>query len=87
MGGDVYHWNEETDINWNGGRGLRSGAWADYSGSMASSCRYYYSPANEFTDVGFRVAMVPEPGSIVLLLVGAISFVTYAWRRPRLAAF
>ena len=40
-------------------------------------------PAYEDGSVGFRAASVPEPGSITLLLFGAVGLLTYAWRRHR----
>ena len=43
-----------------------------------------YAPANEDYHVGFRVAYVPEPGSLTLLAAGAIASIVY-WRRWKLA--
>jgi len=81
MGGDVFQWNEaniESEY-----RGLRGGDWYGYSYNLAASSRvsdadltYEY-----YNSVGFRVASVPEPGSLGLLLAGAISVLAYAWRR------
>jgi hypothetical protein len=48
----------------------------------AKNCSFY--PANTFDDgIGFRVAFVPEPGSLTLLLVGGLCLAAYAWRRKR----
>ena len=67
QGGDVWQWNE-TDIYGDGSsRGLRGGGWGDGSDCLASSYRYSGNPTNEDSNIGFRVASVPEPGSLVML--------------------
>ena len=33
--------------------------------------------------IGFRVASIPEPGSLAMLFAGAASLLAYAWRRHR----
>ncbi len=80
MGGNVYQWNE---ANISGSfRGLRGGAWdfADSPDALASSIRDSGDPAIESYGIGFRVASVPEPGSIALLLAGAVAFGIWKWR-------
>jgi hypothetical protein len=42
---------------------------------------FYYSPTYEYYSIGFRVASVPEPGSITLLLCGAIAIMIGRRRR------
>ena len=81
MGGDVWQWNE-TAVN-SSSRGLRGGSWADISNSslLASSLCNDCPPATEFDYVGFRVASVPEPGSVMLLLALAAGLLGYAWRQ------
>jgi formylglycine-generating enzyme required for sulfatase activity len=82
MGGDVWQWNE-TII---GGlsRAFRGGSFYGSSDYMASSNRYDNGhPTLVAYDMGFRVAAsVPEPGSITLLLCGAIAGLI-CWRRRR----
>jgi hypothetical protein len=34
-------------------------------------------------DSGFRVASVPEPGSIALVIAGGLCLAAFAWRRRR----
>ena len=81
--GNVFQWNE-TAIG--SSRGLRGGYWYGDSHYLASSLRNsIVYPAFEGDDVGFRVASseaVPEPGSIILLIAGAIA-VLIGWRRWR----
>jgi formylglycine-generating enzyme len=64
-------------------RGVRGGSWDSDSISLLASL---HDESGLFANghsssVGFRVAFVPEPGSITLLVAGAISLLAYAWRR------
>jgi formylglycine-generating enzyme required for sulfatase activity len=82
---NIAEWNE-ADIYGDGSyRGLRGHEWAaimpsyymaashDYGGTVAST---------EFFRIGFRVASVPEPGTTVLLVGGAIAGLIWSrWRR------
>lgn len=81
MGGDVWEWNE-ADIS---GEyyGERGGSWSYYDGSytLASSYRDYNYPTSVGGEGGFRVASVPEPSSLVLLLACAVAL--GAWRLRR----
>ena len=80
MGGDVWQWNE---ANISGSfRGLRGGYWFYFSSYLASSSRHSYDPSYEYYDLGFRVASVPEPGSIALLVACAVAFGIWKWRHP-----
>ena len=78
MGGDVWQWNELTV---GGSRGLRGAFWLDSSDRLAASSREVGTPWGCYYGGGFRVASVPEPGAVTLLLAGAISLCAYAWRR------
>ena len=81
QGGNVWEWNE-ANID-SSSRGLRGGGWAnDYPSLLASSFRNYGSPSIECGDIGFRVASVPEPSSIVLLVCGAIAGLI-GWKRRK----
>jgi formylglycine-generating enzyme required for sulfatase activity len=87
MGGDVWQWNE---ANIDGAyRGLRGGGWDfGYDELVASAANGIETPTYEgnfYNGIyaGFRVAFVPEPGSITLLVAGALSLVAYGWRRRR----
>jgi formylglycine-generating enzyme required for sulfatase activity len=80
MGGDVWQWNEAIIGDQ---RGLRGGYFGSYSYvDLASSQRSGFVPTHLGNDEGFRVAEVPEPGSITLLIAGAVAgFI--CWRRWR----
>ena len=89
MGGDVSQWNE-ANIFSGSMRGYLGGSWGNAASSLASSYGDGYYPTLENDVVGFRVAssvaVVPEPGSIVLLLAGGVGLLVFAWRRRRQAA-
>ena len=81
MGGDVTQWTEANVSNEY--RCIRGSYWALSSVWLMSSIRYgYYTPSDEIYWVGFRVASVPEPGSIALLVCGAIAVLMW-WKRRR----
>ena len=82
QGGDVWQWNE-TDIFGDGSsRGLRGGFWYGYSVGLASSDRVNSgTPTYESSDMGFRVASVPEPGSVIMTAMIAVTGLLYYWRK------
>ncbi len=80
MGGDLWQWNE-ADIS-SSLRGLRGDDCNLDSTHLTASYRSYNAwPTAEWSTVGFRVAEVPEPGSLTLVVVGAIGFLAYGWQR------
>jgi sulfatase modifying factor 1 len=78
MGGNVYQWNEALIGLF---RGVRGGAFDSFAFPLQSANRSFFLPANELSDVGFRVAMVPEPSSFVLAALGLIGCLAWAGRR------
>jgi formylglycine-generating enzyme required for sulfatase activity len=74
QGGNVWEWNEALISG--SSRGLRGGSWynssINNSLSLGASGRYGLSPADESRNVGFRVAMIPEPTSSTLALCAAV---------------
>ena len=78
MGGNVWEYNETKYSNINGNEvfGIRGGAYGGYSGyDQDASFRgdtYYLTPSHTGQDenVGFRIAMVPEPSALSHLAVG-----------------
>jgi len=69
MGGNVWEWNETL---FGSHRGLRGGSFPDNGYVLASSYWADFSPNLGNPDIGFRVASVPEPCSLVLLSLGGL---------------
>jgi len=88
QGGNVHEWNETVikSIWWSDPvRGIRGGCWYSDSDNLLASVRSSYYPTAEGFSFGFRVASVPEPGSLTLMLCGALAGVFWWWRRGRSA--
>jgi formylglycine-generating enzyme len=84
QGGNVWERNE-TAIGL--ARGLRGGVWAGNSSILLNSFRDDYGfPTYEVSGIGFRVAMIPEPSSIIMLITGVLGLIVYAKQRRNLAA-
>jgi sulfatase modifying factor 1 len=83
QGGNVWEWNETVIAG--SSRGFRGGLWVYTSFDLHASGRYYDYPSDEDGYLGFRVASVPEPGSITLLVCGAVGLLAYVWRQRRTA--
>ena len=82
MGGDLFQWNE-TAVS-SSYRGSRGGYWGSNSEYLVSFDRNYDNPTGEYYGVGFRVASVPEPATIALLLASAACLLGYGWRRRKI---
>jgi formylglycine-generating enzyme len=79
QGGNVWEWNESVISS---SRGLRGGSFVSHSNGLLASFRSdYYLPTNEYYAVGFRVASVPEPSSIALLLSALASLMWWRGRK------
>ncbi len=68
QGGNVWEWNEALIFN-NLLRGTRGGSFRYDSDFLHSTTLFPSSPTYETDNAGFRVAMVPEPGSGILAVV------------------
>lgn len=78
MMGNIWEWMESPyyggDYLTGSWRGLRGGAYRngdDYN--LRSSEHFNVGPGNEHIDVGFRVASVPEPTTLLLLGLGCLA--------------
>lgn len=71
QGGNVWEWNDAVidDVLFFS-RGLRGGAWKFNANTLRSSGRNRTDPAVENRNFGFRIATIPEPASVCLLLGG-----------------
>jgi formylglycine-generating enzyme required for sulfatase activity len=69
--GNVWEWNDAVISG--SSRGLRGGSWGFGDGFLASSSRSSGAPSNVDGYIGFRVASVPEPTSLLLtMLAGGV---------------
>lgn len=73
LGGNVYEW-EETDVDLVNGptpgssnRGIRGGSWNNFSCGLYAACKSHDNPSLEYPYVGFRVASIPEPSTLLLI--------------------
>jgi formylglycine-generating enzyme required for sulfatase activity len=73
QGGNVWDWTESafagTNSSSSENRAFRGGAWDHNQLRMRSSFRDGVDPTFENSDIGFRVASVPEPSTAVLVLM------------------
>ncbi len=76
QGGNVWEWNE-TVIS-PSFRGLRGGSWSTDDFDLRAAFRNSFSPTSESGNIGFRVATVPEPSTV---LMGALAAVGLLLRR------
>jgi formylglycine-generating enzyme len=82
QGGNVQEWHEAVLDSTGGSRGQRGGNFFDDYGLLLSRYPQMGHPTNHAPFLGFRVASVPEPGSITLMSCGALAGL-YFWRRRR----
>jgi formylglycine-generating enzyme required for sulfatase activity len=72
QGGNVWEWTESTADGTNNSptktRVRRGGGWNDPELAMRSTSRSELPPTVSGTNIGFRIASVPEPGSALLLV-------------------
>jgi formylglycine-generating enzyme required for sulfatase activity len=78
QGGNVAEWNECCVGS---GRGLRGGAFDSSPTVLAASYRNFAVPGDETHTFGFRLALVPEPDTGLLVIAGLLGFA--ARRRGR----
>jgi formylglycine-generating enzyme required for sulfatase activity len=87
MMGNNWEWMESPyssgDYAAGSSRGQRGGGWDDLSDSFVASFRYWEYPAGETLSImGFRVASVPEPGSLAMTAMIAVTALLYYRRKP-----
>ncbi len=75
--GNMWEWNEALLSG--AYRGLRGGSWSNVGYFLPAAWRYDVAdPEEEIHDTGFRVAMIPEPSAVSVLIVGVALL---RWRR------
>jgi sulfatase modifying factor 1 len=65
---------EKDEATISGQKGSRGGSWRLSATFLAASTRDYDAPTGEFSDIGFRVALVPEPATLGMLASGLLVF-------------
>ena len=79
QGGNVWEWMESASDGTNDSvsefRAFRGGYWNSNENSLRASTRNYDAPSVTNYSVGFRVASVPEPSALAILLVGLLALV------------
>jgi formylglycine-generating enzyme required for sulfatase activity len=79
QGGDVMQWNEDlVDAE----RVVRGGSYNTPSSYLESSTRLIGDSSADEINIGFRIAEVPEPGSLGLLAVGIGAMLIRRRRNP-----
>ena len=81
QGGNVWEWNES--IPYSSCRGLRGGSFGDSDSDvlLASGRHYVDDPTDAGYSIGFRVASVPEPGSLIMTAMIAVTGLLYYRRK------
>jgi formylglycine-generating enzyme required for sulfatase activity len=80
QGGNMWEWNEAAPYN--SSRAMRGGSYLPYDNKLLASYRNGDSfPSHENIHIGFRVAYIPEPASVILLMGGSLSLVGRHLRR------
>jgi len=77
QGGNVWEWNESLISGTL--RGVRGGAFNSSPGNLSAGVRGTNAPINEVAVVGFRVSLIPEPGTGLLVMMGVLGI--GFWRR------
>jgi formylglycine-generating enzyme required for sulfatase activity len=78
--GNVFEWNDADIYGWT--RGLRGGSWDLNSSYLPASYRNGLAPTDQYGNIGFRVASVPETSAGLLTLLSASAFLTRRRRSP-----
>jgi formylglycine-generating enzyme required for sulfatase activity len=86
QGGNVMEWNEAffgAPSPDGPSRGLRGGGFLNPSIFLNATARGRGPAIDGLPDIGFRVAMVPEPSSFILATCGIIGLAACRWSRKR----
>jgi formylglycine-generating enzyme required for sulfatase activity len=80
QGGNIKEW-DETAVYAGLSRGVRGGDWDSSSLRLAARYRGDGNPTVEGYNLGFRIAGVPEPGSVAMLISAGVAALLWCNRR------
>ncbi len=63
--------------------GHRGGSWGQPMISMDAGRRVQGNPNIDANSVGFRVAFIPEPSTVILAAIGLVGLAAFGWRRRK----
>ena len=69
QGGNVWEWNESTYLG-SGNNEIRGGSWVSNASALTPLISIEDAPWGGGYNIGFRVAMIPEPSALSLLAFG-----------------
>ena len=72
QGGNVWQWNEAKAPYSDYARGTRGGSFGNYPFDTSASERGFTDAIGEDNGIGFRLAMIPEPSSGLLVITGLL---------------
>ncbi|MCC6125266.1 MAG: SUMF1/EgtB/PvdO family nonheme iron enzyme [Pirellulales bacterium] len=78
QGGNVWEWNEAANGSY---RGLHGGFYDGPADFLSAAGDGFGNATDESPVIGFRVASVPEPGSLFLMISIAAFGLPYTWRK------
>jgi formylglycine-generating enzyme required for sulfatase activity len=81
QGGNVWEWNEYMFDNNGEVRGFRGGEVSSAPNSLAAAYRAHITGTFIGDFLGFRVAMIPEPGTGLLVIAGLLGLARYRGTR------
>jgi formylglycine-generating enzyme required for sulfatase activity len=73
QGGNVWEWNEAIAFSDPENRVARGGGFSSNTSSLPASVQASFLPGTEGRRYGFRVAMIPEPSTALLLATGLLA--------------
>jgi formylglycine-generating enzyme len=85
MGGNIWQWNEAFASAPYVGREARGSAFDNDLNHLTPYYGVGFDPSGVFADVGFRLASVPEPSSVILAALGAFALLAYRNRQIKVS--
>ena len=81
QGGNLFEWNETSMFLNPSRRSIRGGWYESDKSELAAPFRFFNDASIDYAGVGFRLVMIPEPGTGLLVIAGLLGLA--GWRRGR----